>query len=187
MRLFHALVFEQYMEDAGFAALYKANEAWTLLLLRADTLKFFCVADGVSGVSPVLTMSLKGSPTAEFGNDEGTKTLFNGVTLNSGTNVLTATYSPLDTTYPAPGYLFLTAFLNGTTPKAHVRLWVCGRGEQALAMNAPATPAFAAQYAAARALDEEDKLLIRKRVSRPGAGVVIPPPDLFDPSIKWEQ
>jgi hypothetical protein len=80
----------------------------------------------------------------------------------------------------------MEADLNGTTPKAHVRVWVCGRGPQLLDPMPMVQPSFSAQYQAARQLADEDRVSIAKRVTKPGVSQAFAP-ELFIPSLRWER
>ena len=180
MRLFHALLFDRYMEGTGITG---ASQAWHTLLPRAERLKFTFVVDTVSGSTPTLSATLY-EGAAGFASLSTLKVLLNAEVLTSGTSTYTATYTASDP-YPETGFMAILAQLGGGTPKAHVRMWVCGRGERLLAR--PAIPtSFAAEYQAARMLNEEDKSPGQKRLTRPGSSVFLPP-ELFSPSAKWEQ
>ena len=180
MRLFHAQILDEHLEGGSSVQI---AEPWACFLARAEMLKFTCIADQVSG-TPTLTLLLFGGP-AQYINED-TKTLLNAIPLVSGTNLFSATYSPQDATYPPLRHLYLEADMGGTAPKAHIQLWVCGRGPQLLEAIPPVSASFAAQYAAAKMLEDEDCLPQKKRVLRQGASLFYPP-ELFLPSLKWER
>lgn len=182
MRLFHAQLLRDHLEGDGDLVL--SSMAWTCLLSRAEALKFICVTSGVSGGTPQLTLTLAGA--ADFGYFETSKALLSQVPLSSTGNTFQVSYSASDSTNPPPKHLFLEATLNGTDPKALVEVWVCGRGPQLLEATPPAVPSFQAQYAAAKMLEDEDRLPGRKRALPPGASLFYPP-ELFLPSLKWDR
>lgn len=185
MRLFNAQLFDRRIEGNG--AIVIASAAWSSLLARAEALKFFCVVDQVSPLvpAPTLTVGLLGSGEASFTDNEVT-IVIPATALNAGTNLLVGAYSPANTTYPPPKHLVVEAELDGTDAVAHARLWVCGRGPQLLETGAPSTATFAAQLAAARACADEDRMVGRKRVLRPGASYFYPP-EMFEPTLKWDR
>jgi len=88
--------------------------------------------------------------------------------VNGTTNVISPGFTITDPNYPPSKHLYVHAFFSaGTNPTAHVQLWVCGRGPQAIEQM-PAQPSFAAQYAAAKMLEDENRLPARKRLLAPG-------------------
>jgi len=185
MRLFHAQLLDEHLEGAGNFAF--ADQPWACLLSRAEALRFTCIVDGVSGGSPVLIVALFGNAAAKMDVDaEVTTILLNTVALVSGTNAFAMSYSPQDATNPPPKHLFLYAFITGTAPKAHVQVWVCGRGPQLLEAIQPVVPSFSAQYAAARMIEDEGRLPGRKQALRQGASLFYPP-ELFLPALVWER
>jgi hypothetical protein len=183
MRLFQAQLIDRRLEGTGAVAIQ--SEPWRSLLTRAESLRFFCVADQVSGTSPTLALTLKGSAESSFNHGETTKSLFSQV-LSAGINVITASYSPADS-YPPPRHLGVNATLTGSSnPVAHVQVWVCGRGPQLLEAIPPVAPTFAAQLAAARKCADEDLISTRKAVLPQGASLFYPP-ELFQPMLKWDR
>lgn len=181
MRLFNAQLLDEHLEGGG--AFTEPPWAWACFLARAEALKFFCVTDQVTG-SPTLNVDLLGGNAGD--PDEMTKQALINKVLAAGTTVITATYSSQDAKFPPPRHLFIVASIAGAGTKAHVQLWVCGRGPQLLEAIPPASASFASQYAAARVLADEDRLPLKKVVLRAGASVFYPP-ELFLPSLKWER
>lgn len=185
MRLFQALLVDERLEDGGSGQTVATSNGWSLLLARAESLKFTLIGDQISGAStPVIRIDLLGTNSDGIG--EFTKTIFNG-TIQAGVNDSVLPYGPGDGTYPPPRYLALSvAISGGAGRKAHVKLWVCGRGPQLLEAIPPMGASFGAQYAAARMLDEEDRTSIKKESLRPGASLFYPP-ELFESALKWER
>lgn len=187
MRLFNAKIIDRRLEGDSVAM---ASEAWACLLARAESLKFVCFVDQVIN-SPVLHLELFGSAIDAdliqsfigFEIVKSLKVLSDGTV--TGATTITAAYSQTDGAWPPPKHLFVEATLTGATGTAHIEVWVCGRGPQLLEA-APATSTFAAQLAAARACEDENRLPSCKRVLRQGASLFYPP-ELFEPSLKWDR
>jgi len=180
MRIFHAKLFDETLEGNG--AFLEPSWPFTALLGRAESLKFFCVADQVVG-APTVDVTIYGGNAGD--SDETTKSVINAP-LSAGSNTLTGTYSPADPTYPPTRYPFVVVSISGAASKAHVALWVCGRGPQLIEALPSVSSTFADQYAAARMLADEDRLPSKKKVLRQGASVFYPP-ELFLPSLKWDR
>jgi hypothetical protein len=125
MRLFHAQVYDENIE--GTTALY-TDPSNNGLFGSVEELSIFAVADTVSGTTPTLTVQIEESadqihwvnkiPTAEINAQALSLTVKTVVVGRDNGSV------------PSSGFLRLRVSLGGTTPKAHVRLWVTGRGEQ---------------------------------------------------------
>lgn len=178
MRIFHAKIMDHYLE--GSAVL--SSLGWAYLLSRAEILKFICIA---SGTSSSFSLVLLGAATGFANSLETTKLLIDQVPV-SGTQTFQVSYSQADVTNPPPRLLFVEAFASGTNPHVHAQVWVCGRGPQKLE-DIPATaPSFRAQLAAAKMLEDEDRLPSKKRALPQGSSLFYPP-ELFVPSLKWER
>lgn len=182
MRLFNALILDEHIE--GTDATASCAQPWALFLPRAEALRFTCIVDEVAGASPTLSVWLVGG-TSDWNRTPTTKILANGVSLGTSGNAFAWAFSPQDAKYPPTRLLLLYAQVGGTS-KAHVRIWACGRGPEALDVVPAATPSFAAQYAAAKTIEDEDRLLSRKRLGGHGVSVLYPP-ELFLPSLHWER
>jgi hypothetical protein len=182
MRLFQALIFDEYLEGPSSA---NTSNGWSLLLGRAESLKFTCIADRVSSTPPVVTIKLRGrtSDSSRATATDFLKTVFSG-SVQAGPNPLLS-FGPADATYPPSRHVSLSVAVN-SGGNAHLKIWVCGRGPQLLEAIPPAAPSFAAQYAAARMLADEDRTSLKKELLRPGASLFYPP-ELFDASLKWER
>jgi hypothetical protein len=179
------LILDGYLEGAGASA--TASNGWGLLLARAESLKFTCIAEQVSS-APTIRIDLLGRNTD--GQNEPTvggtctKILFNGV-IQPGVNVL-STYGPADATFPPPRYLQILAYTTAGSGKARLKIWACGRGPQLLEAIPSIASSFATQYAAAKMLNDEDMTPQQKEALRPGASLFYPP-ELFEPSLRWER
>jgi len=185
MRLFNALILDEFIEGTGQPG---PSLGWALLLARAETLKFTFIVDTISGTSPTLTVNLIGSLGDDTSaNAEVSKALLSNQSLTAGvTSVVTATYSAVDATNPPLRYLSLATAVGGSSPKAHVRAWVCGRGPQLLEPIAKSPATFAAQYQAAKMLEDENRGAVQKRVTKAGTSLFYPP-ELFLPSLSWDR
>lgn len=174
MRLFQAKILDDYLE--GTTGSLVTSAAWSCLLARAESLKFTCLADQVSG-PPTVRIDLLGSNSD--GTGEFTKNLLLDTAIAAGM-VPMATYGPGDTTYPPPRHLIVWARTTAGSGKAHLQIWVCGRGPQLLEAIPPTAASFGAQYAAARMMADEDNVALKKQALRPGASLFYPP-ELYDP------
>jgi hypothetical protein len=182
MRLFNALIFDETLEGAGDTY---CSFAWSLLLARAEAMRFTAIADTVSGTATLTTILLAGVGDMSAFDELEFARPWDSAPLSSGT-VLSGSFSPADLGYPPSRYVMVLMRLAGTTPKAHVRLWVCGRGPQLLEQMPASAVTFAAQYQAARALDDENKPLPKKRLVKAGTSTFYPP-ELFLPSARWDR
>jgi len=98
------------------------------LLGSVEKLSIFAITDTVSGTSPTMTVQIEESgDQVHWINKTGTAEI-NGAALS--TTVLTTAVGRDTGATPSSGFLRLRVVLGGTSPKAHVRLWVTGRGEQ---------------------------------------------------------
>jgi len=185
MRLFQALLVDEHLEDGGSGQTVVTSNGWSLLLARAESLKFTCIADQISGATtPVIRIHLLGTNSDGIG--EFTKPLLDQA-IQAGVNSDILPYGPEDATYPPPRYLAVSVgIIGGVGRKAHVKLWVCGRGPQLLEAIPPASASFSAQYTAAKMLDEEDSVSLKKQSLRQGASLFYPP-ELFEPALRWER
>lgn len=127
MRLFHAQLYDENLE--GTTALY-TDPSNNALLGSVEKLTLFTIADTVSGTTPTLTVQIEESPDqVNWSNKAGTAEI-NAVALS--TSQKTITVGRDNGSVPSAGFLRLRVVLGGTTPKAHIRIWVTGRGEQPL-------------------------------------------------------
>jgi hypothetical protein len=183
VRIFNAKIIDAHLEDSsGGGAGAESSTAWACLLPRAETLKFTCLIDTVTG-SPTFTLKVLGS-NADWNYQETTASTTTAP-FSSATTVILV-YSTSDPHYPPPRHLIVTATITGSGTKGHVKVWVCGRGPQLLEAMPPAGASFVAQYAAAKMIEDEDRLAGRKRALNQGASLFYPP-ELFLPSLKWDR
>jgi hypothetical protein len=127
MRLFHAQIYDENIE--GTTALY-TDPTHNGLLGSVEKLSIFAITDTVTGTAPTLTVQIEESGDQVHWTNKIATAEINGTSLST-TAVTTAVGRDAGTT-PSGGFLRLRVSLAGTTPKAHVRLWVTGRGEQAV-------------------------------------------------------
>jgi len=125
MRIFHIDLYDDNME--GTTALY-TDPSHNALLGSVEKLSIFAITDTVSGTSPTLTVQIEESgDQVHWVNKAGTPEI-NAVALS--TSALTTAVGRDAGGTPSNGFLRLRVVLGGTSPKAHVRLFVTGRGEQ---------------------------------------------------------
>lgn len=119
MRIFHELVFDEFIEGTG---LLLTRRFWMPVTGAFETGKLFVVADFVSGSTVALSVQIDESP--ELNVIQNTIGLaLSAVALTPGqTNTFTAALST-----PLSYGLQLLVWLTGTSPKAHVRMWLTGR------------------------------------------------------------
>lgn len=132
-RLFNELMVDEVINGVGPNFEVYSLLPWNSILGAVDVLHFFVVVQRVQGGSPTLYVDLR-ETLDDDGAESTVKVLFNSIALTSGANVLRATYAPTDTG-PAARDMYLTVRLSGTDPKAHIRVWVSGRGAS---LRAPA-------------------------------------------------
>jgi hypothetical protein len=111
----------------GTQALF-TDPSHNALLGSVEKLSIFAVVDSVSGTSPTLTVQIEESgDQVRWINKAGTAEI-NAAALS--TTVITTAVGRDTGATPSNGFLRLRVSLGGTSPKAHVRLFVTGRGEQ---------------------------------------------------------
>lgn len=125
MRLFHVGMYDENVE--GTTALY-TDPTHNNLLGSVEKLSIFALTDTVSGTSPTLTVQIEESGDQVHWTNKVATPEINGTALSTSA-VTTAVGRDAGTT-PSAGFLRLRVVLGGTSPKAHVRIWVTGRGEQ---------------------------------------------------------
>src|SRR5438552_17987 len=127
MRLFHELVYERFMEGADGFGGSPSKIQWDPVIGCVDTLRLMVVADRVSGTGVVLNVGVFERPELTGNEFIPVSAPLPNVSLTAGQlNVFNATLS--DPNIPFSYGAFLWVSLNGTNPKAHVRIWVTGRG-----------------------------------------------------------
>ena len=127
MRLFNLRVCNENIEGTG--QVYTASEL-NALLASVEALSLFAVADTVSGSSPTLTVQIEESDDQVHWKSKGATAEINGVALSTAAKTIAVGRD--DGTIVSPGYLRLKVQLGGTSPKAHVRIWAAGRGQELL-------------------------------------------------------
>src|SRR5689334_8348090 len=124
MLLFHELVADDYVPPDGIARFAKRH--WDPVLGNLEQLRIMVVADRVSGSGPLLSMNVFESPDLSDAVLNAFAFPFVNAPLTVGqANVLTASLTP--STVASYSYTF-SYVLTGTTPRAHIRIWVSGRG-----------------------------------------------------------
>lgn len=131
MKIFHELVVDDFVADGN---LHWSRIQWSPVLGNFETMRFFVVADHVSGSpNPVLNVVLQETPnvtdTIAAALPAPTNNLITNASLTPGqTAMLQAAIGPSD---PNPtSYANWVAYaLTGTAPfAARIRIWVTGRG-----------------------------------------------------------
>lgn len=125
MRAFNQLVFDAVIQ--GTTVTY-TDPSFNTLIGSADTLAIEAIVDQVSGTSPTLTVDLQhsGDNRNFVSKLTGASAVIPALTLS--TSAITTT---LGTEPSSPnvllGYVRLALTLGGTTPSAHIRIYVTGR------------------------------------------------------------
>ncbi len=128
MRIFHELVVDDYVTGGG-AANSLTSFQWSAVMGNIDVFRVFVVADRVSGTSPTLTVVFAELPSFQVQFNVDFAVLLNAVPLVAGqANVFSASVASSDPGMPASYALPLVYGLGGTSPAAHVKIWVTGRG-----------------------------------------------------------
>ena len=123
MKIFHELVFDEFMEGT---LQYVNRMHWRPVMGNFESLRLFGVAERVSATVN-LAWNLQASPKFEGAHLHLVKT-FTSVQLNSGQKTLfQASVPPTDPGMPASHDYALFCNL-AAVAKAHVRIWVTGRG-----------------------------------------------------------
>jgi hypothetical protein len=127
MRVFHSLVYDENIESTNTATI---DASWNSQLGLPDKLTIFALTDTVS-VASTLNVQIEESPDqVHWMNKTGTAGLPE-LTLALATTQNTLGVGRDNGTTPSAGFVRLKLWLvAGSSPKAHVRLWVTGRGEQ---------------------------------------------------------
>lgn len=125
MRLFHVAVYDENVEGTG--TLY-TDPSHNALLGSVEKLSIFAITDTASGTSPTLTVQIEESGDQVHWVSKAGTAEINAAAVS--TTALTTAVGRDTGATPSNGFLRLRVTLGGTTPKAHVRLWVTGRGEQ---------------------------------------------------------
>jgi len=130
MRIQHDLVFDEIVD--GTTSVY-TDPKWDDVLGYPDKLTLFVVTDGVSGTSPTILVQLEEGPDQRNWMNKGGGPEIPATAISTTAATALAGY---DTgAYPNPAYVRARIQLGGTSPRARVRLWVTGRGEQPRAVG----------------------------------------------------
>jgi hypothetical protein len=142
MRVFHSLVLDENLEigtAAGTSTVgttIYTDASWNSQMGLPDKLTIFALTDTVSGtgagtLAPALTVQIEESPDQVHFASKTTSAEINGTTLLTNANTLAVGRDA--GTQPSAAFIRLRTTLSvgaSTGGKAHVRLWVTGRGEQ---------------------------------------------------------
>lgn len=129
MRIFHELVVDDYLTGNPGPANNLSSLQWSAVMGNIDVFRIFVVADRVSGTSPTLTVAFAELPSFQIQFNVDFATLLNAVPLVAGqANVFSAAVSATDPGMPASYALPIVYGIGGTSPSAHVKIWVTGRG-----------------------------------------------------------
>jgi hypothetical protein len=124
MRKFHVLLLDDRIE--GNAPLY-SNPLHNALLGSVESLRIYCTAENTSGTSPALTVQIEESGNQLYWRTKGFAEIDNVALSTTAQTVAVGRDRGL---VPSQGFLRLRVQLGGTAPKARVRIWVTGHGEQ---------------------------------------------------------
>lgn len=122
MRTFVDVVFDDWI--VGLTPVHSPSYFDTVLP-RVSLLGFQAIVDNVGGIAPRITVLLQHSGDARNWADKGSVPPISSATITGG--VTTALFGADDGSEPALQYVRVLIRLEGTNPRAHVRLWVCGR------------------------------------------------------------
>lgn len=134
MRRFVAQVFEAQV--AGVASYY-TKSIFDDALGAFDVLAVQAVVDRVTGISPRITVNLQVSGD---GIHYGTKTeqpLISSEDIFPGTTNLLFGADTTSSELPSLAYARLEIHLEGTSPRARVRIWICCRGGAPVSIEDP--------------------------------------------------
>jgi len=131
MRLFHELVFDRHIEGSTGLGGFLGPLHWSPVMGNVETLRFMIIADEVSGSSLALNVAVGETPNLTELLTFLDHVLPNEPLTPGATNVFNVSLRLDDT--PASYAYFLYVSLNGDPepapmPRAHVRIWVTGRG-----------------------------------------------------------
>lgn len=122
MRKFCELVFDDFV--VGTTAVY-TSPVYEEIMATADRLAIQPVVDQVSGTTPTLSVQVEhGSDGRNWSPKSGTPEI-NALALGTAGTVTTTGTEP--GTNPTHGRVRLKISLGGTSPQAHVKIYVTGR------------------------------------------------------------
>lgn len=125
MRIFHELIFDEFIADTAF---HFTTFRWLPVTGNFETMKVVVIVDCVSGTSPSFALVLQETPDISLYLNSVT-TLVDWTALVPGqSNTFTGSVSEPDGLPVSYAYNFVCV-LGGTAPSAHVRIWVTGRGK----------------------------------------------------------
>lgn len=122
MRTFVDVVFDDWI--VGLTPVYSPSYFDTVLP-RVSVLGLQAVVDSVGGIAPRITVLFQHSGDARNWLDKGSVPPISSATLDGG--ITTTLFGADGGSEPALPYVRVLIRLEGTNPRAHVRLWVCGR------------------------------------------------------------
>lgn len=122
MRTYSELVFDGAVE--GTSPVYTLPR-WNRLLAMTRLIELGVVATDVSGTTPLLFVRSQASPDEQNWYDKGPIEI-DAWTLSTTEVTLAVGSSVLDV--PTQGFVRLQIYLNGTNPKARLKIYVTGRG-----------------------------------------------------------
>jgi hypothetical protein len=137
MRVFHSLVLDENLEaGTATATTIYTDASWNSQMGLPDKLTIFALTDTVASTAtgtntPSLFVQIEESPDQVHFTGKTTTPEINGTALATNANTL-AVGRDAGTTPSAAFIRLRTTLSSGTSTgaKAHVRLWVTGRGEQ---------------------------------------------------------
>ncbi|HKY37237.1 MAG TPA: hypothetical protein VJN18_14940 [Polyangiaceae bacterium] len=125
MRRFHVLLHDDRIE--GTSPLY-SDPSHNALLGSVEALCIYSAAENASGTTPTLTVQVEESGNQVYWRNKAGTAEINSVTLSTAAR--TVAVGRDNGSVPSLGFLRLRVQLGGANPKARVRIWVTGRGEQ---------------------------------------------------------
>lgn len=123
MQLFHELVAEDWIPDTDPRW---SKRHWNVAMGCLEVLRIVVVADRVSGTADFNMVFLE-SPDLTGATLNVASSPFTSAPLSAGqSNILTASLSP--SSQPSSYSYAFQYWLHGASARAHVRIWVTGRG-----------------------------------------------------------
>jgi len=128
MRVFHTMVFDENIEGAGTASPLYSDPTHNPMLGLVEKLSIFALTDTVTGTGTLVAQIEESADQVHWVNK--------GTTAEVSGTLSTTAVTPLvgrdAGTVPSSGFLRLRVTLSNSSQKAHVRIWVTGRGEQTM-------------------------------------------------------
>jgi hypothetical protein len=127
MRAYHRLVFDDSVN--GTTSVY-THPRWNKLLALTELIEIGAVITRADGTTPTLTVQAQVSPDNQNWFDKSGTAEIDAASLSTTDQTIAG--GKTSTSDSTVGFVRLKITLGGTTPKAHMKIYVTGRGEQVL-------------------------------------------------------